>query len=72
MSVNKKQLKYMFCLFCAIFTLFLPDENNEEVAKGSDALSILENTETRNLFIDELLEVNIFSFFSTFPCCVFV
>ncbi|XP_065053892.1 CDK5 regulatory subunit-associated protein 3-like [Rhopilema esculentum] len=36
------------------------DENNGEVAKGSDALSILENTETRNLFIDELLEVESF------------
>ncbi|XP_053308996.1 CDK5 regulatory subunit-associated protein 3 [Spea bombifrons] len=30
------------------------------VARGSDALSILENTETRNQFVDELMELEVF------------
>ena len=31
--------------------------NDEDVATGNDALSVLENANTRNLFIDELVEV---------------
>lgn len=29
------------------------------IAKGNDALTILDNTETRNQFLDEMMEVNI-------------
>lgn len=34
------------------------------VARGEDALSILENPQSRNQFIDELMEVNMFPIFS--------
>ena len=34
----------------------------EDVAKGKDALSILDNPETRNTFVDDLMEVK-FEFF---------
>ena len=30
---------------------------DEDVAKGKDALSVLDNPETRNIFVDDLLEV---------------
>ncbi|NXJ27278.1 CK5P3 protein, partial [Dicrurus megarhynchus] len=32
----------------------------EEVARGSDALTLLENPETRNQFLDELMELELF------------
>ncbi|TRZ08877.1 hypothetical protein HGM15179_018233 [Zosterops borbonicus] len=35
-------------------------EAPEDVARGSDALTLLENTETRNQFIDELMELELF------------
>ncbi|XP_062364268.1 CDK5 regulatory subunit-associated protein 3 [Cinclus cinclus] len=35
-------------------------EAPEGVARGSDALTLLENTETRNQFIDELMELELF------------
>lgn len=34
-----------------------PPAAPEDVARGSDALTLLENAETRNQFIDELMEV---------------
>lgn len=38
------------------FCFFIASEQ-EGLASGADALNVLENTDTRNLFIDELLEV---------------
>ncbi|XP_067825474.1 CDK5 regulatory subunit-associated protein 3 isoform X2 [Heptranchias perlo] len=35
-------------------------EGGDGVAKGNDALTILENTETRNQFINELMELQVF------------
>ncbi|KAM7029773.1 CDK5 regulatory subunit-associated protein 3 [Acridotheres tristis] len=35
-------------------------EAPEDVARGSDALTLLENAETRNQFIDELMELELF------------
>ncbi|NWV02299.1 CK5P3 protein, partial [Ptilonorhynchus violaceus] len=36
------------------------DHDPEGVARGSDALTLLENPETRNQFIDELMELELF------------
>ena len=36
------------------FCLFVADEG---VARGADALTLLDNTDTRNIFTNELLEV---------------
>ena len=30
---------------------------DDDIAKGKDALSVLDNPETRNIFVDDLLEV---------------
>ncbi|NXB85985.1 CK5P3 protein, partial [Vidua chalybeata] len=37
-----------------------PTAAPEDVARGSDALTLLENPETRNQFIDELMELELF------------
>ncbi|CAH1774392.1 unnamed protein product [Owenia fusiformis] len=37
-----------------------PEGDTEGVAKGMDALTVFENTTTRNMFIDELLELEAF------------
>ncbi|NXD46480.1 CK5P3 protein, partial [Copsychus sechellarum] len=37
-----------------------PPSAPEDVARGSDALTLLENAETRNQFIDELMELELF------------
>ncbi|NWT08740.1 CK5P3 protein, partial [Vireo altiloquus] len=37
-----------------------PAPPEEEVARGSDALTLLENPKTRNQFIDELMELELF------------
>ena len=45
----------------SIDLFFVFTENPEGgVASGDEALSILENTSSRNVFIDELMEVIIF------------
>ncbi|XP_072105235.1 CDK5 regulatory subunit-associated protein 3 isoform X2 [Mobula birostris] len=37
-----------------------PGKEDDGVARGNDALSILENTETRNQFVNELMELQVF------------
>ena len=39
----------MTCLVCSV--------TDDDVARGSDARTLLDNVQTRNSFVDELLEV---------------
>ena len=45
----------MFCLF--VVTL-RADDDEDDVARGPDAATLLDNTDTRNRIINELMEVS--------------